>query len=107
MPEVRQPAAARWSVVVREFEASGLTLREFAQRRDVNASTLGWWRARLRHYPHEAEPARPAAFVEVTLPVPVRPKPPLRVRVDGRPWFVEVPDDADHDGVRRLLEALC
>lgn len=34
--------------VVAEWERSGLTMNEFCQRRGLNASTLGWWRRRLR-----------------------------------------------------------
>jgi hypothetical protein len=99
MSEPFQPAVARWAPVVREFEASGLTLRQFAALRGLNPSTLGWWRSRLRQ--------QPPAFVEVSLPTPDQAKPALRVRPDGRPWVVEVDEGADPGQLRRLLEALC
>ena len=38
----------KWRGVIGEQERSGLTVREFALRRGINASTLFWWRCRLR-----------------------------------------------------------
>jgi hypothetical protein len=38
---------ARWRSVVREQEASGRTVREFARLRGLSAATLYWWRSEL------------------------------------------------------------
>ena len=41
-------ARDRWSPLVRELEASGLPLSEFARLRSVNRNTLSWWRSYFR-----------------------------------------------------------
>ena len=43
----RTTAAERWSVLVDEHEASGLSIRAFAAQAEVNPRTLAWWRSRL------------------------------------------------------------
>ena len=37
---------AQWNETLRQFESSGLSLREFCRREDVNVSSLQRWRAR-------------------------------------------------------------
>jgi len=39
---------SKWRGLIAEQEASGLTVREFAAGRGLSASTLFWWRSRLR-----------------------------------------------------------
>ena len=41
-------AAQRWTVIVAQHEASGKSVREFADARGLNARTLTWWRSELR-----------------------------------------------------------
>ena len=43
LPETTQ----RWSALVTDLQQSGLPIREFAARRDVNPKTLAWWRTKL------------------------------------------------------------
>ena len=61
-------ARERWEPLVRELEASGLSLRAYAQQRDVNPSTLSWWRSVLRR--EERVPSVPPAFAELTVAEP-------------------------------------
>jgi transposase-like protein len=59
---VHTPAATRWSKVIDEQEASGLSVRDFAAEHDVNPSTLAWWRSRLGRGRRPSEPvAQPAS----------------------------------------------
>lgn len=58
---VHTPAATRWSKLIDEQEDSGLSVRDFAANRGLNASTLAWWRSRLgrNRRPSEAAPVGP------------------------------------------------
>lgn len=96
------PTARRWALLLAEHRTSGLTLSQFAARRRVNASTLAWWRARLRHVA-EAEPR----FLEVQVtPAATRLGPPLRVELVAGRVFVEVHPGADLAHLRAVVEAL-
>src|SRR5436190_3199115 len=37
-----------WTALVKEFQASALTRREFSRRNGLNMYTLDWWRAALK-----------------------------------------------------------
>jgi transposase-like protein len=41
-------AARRWAEIVAKHEASGESIRAFADARGLNPSTLSWWRWELR-----------------------------------------------------------
>jgi transposase-like protein len=56
---MKNTAAARWRALIEAQEQSGQGVREFAAARGVNATTLYWWRSRLRQ--------RGAALVPVTV----------------------------------------
>ena len=43
----RKSAASRWSKLIDEHEASGLTIGAFTDANGVNAHTLAKWRCRL------------------------------------------------------------
>ena len=94
--------AARWARLVAELGGSGLTVREFAARRAVNPSTLAWWKWNLRSAGRSAEPG----FVELVVAPPVS-SVPVRVRIDGKPFTIEVGDGANVDLVRAVVAALC
>jgi hypothetical protein len=81
-----------------EFERSGLVAAEFARNRGLNPSTFSWWRSQLRK---QVQPA----FLEVVVERPV--VRPLIIRVEGRPFFLEVPGQVDVAELRRVLDALC
>lgn len=48
---------SKWRALIGEQEASGLTVREFAEARGVAPSTLFWWRSKLRRG-HRADDAQ-------------------------------------------------
>ncbi len=95
------PAAERWSEVIDEQEASGLTIREFARQRDLKASTLSWWRSRLGRARRRAE----SAFVEVvTEPAETHG---LTLTLTGMGVDVKVDLSTDMTLLRRVVDALC
>ena len=98
LPETTQ----RWRALVTDLQQSGLPIREFAVRRDVNAKTLAWWRTKLARVP-----ATPT-FVEVRLALP-SPTPvarAVRLSFTTMPVSVEVPVGTDLAWLRRVVEAL-
>ncbi len=98
LPETTQ----RWSALVTDLQRSGLPIREFAARRDVNPKTLAWWRTKLVR-----APATPT-FVELRLALP-SPTPvarPVRLSFTTMPVSVEVPVGTDLAWLRRVVEAL-
>lgn len=62
-----QSREQHWRGLVTDWQASGLTVREFCSRQDVAEPSFYYWRRELRR--REAKPARsPApAFVPVTV----------------------------------------
>ena len=55
---------AKWRGLIGEQEGSGLTVREFARRRGINAGTLFWWRCRLRRRRHNETALVPVEVVD-------------------------------------------
>ena len=94
LPETTQ----RWRALVTDLQRSGLPIREFAARRDVNPKTLAWWRTKLVR-----APATPT-FVEVRL-APAAPTV-LRLSFTTLPMSLEVPVGTDLAWLRRVVEAL-
>ena len=92
-------SAADWSLIIAELEASGKSTREFAARRGLNASTLGWWRTQLRRRPHQA------SFVEVE--VTGEASQPIVIEVARTGHRVVVPLGVDLAHLRRVVNALC
>jgi hypothetical protein len=55
-----------WSRLVGQYRASGLSQREFAERRGLSAASLGRWSRRLlAEEANESEALTPAGLVEV------------------------------------------
>jgi transposase-like protein len=42
------PRGQQWLATVREWERSGLSMREFCVRRGLKAPTLAWWRQEIK-----------------------------------------------------------
>ena len=59
----RTPSAKRWTALIDQQEASGLTIRTFAELVGVNPRTLTWWRCQLGR----SEKRKSSTFVEVTV----------------------------------------
>ena len=96
-------ATTRWSEIVSDLELSGMSAKDYAHANGVNASTLAWWRWRLRR--EATTPAVPA-FVEVEVHPVAEPSP---VRVILHRWDAELVIDASVPAarVRELVDALC
>ncbi|WP_164020082.1 IS66 family insertion sequence element accessory protein TnpA [Pyxidicoccus trucidator] len=94
-----------WLRVAEEFEASGLTQREFAGRRGLRLSTLqSWVYRRRRQVSAEAQPAVRLLPVQVSS-VPASDAAPLEVAL-GSGVRVRVSPGTDVDYVARLVAAL-
>ncbi len=104
------PAAARWLSLVREYESSDLSVREFARRHDVNPSTFSSWKSRLRRMGHLPS-SSPFYALEVSQPEPVDetepPDPDVYLALEAFPVTIRVRNSTDLALVRRLVEALC
>lgn len=70
----RETARAReMRAILREWEASGLRLTEFARRRSIALSTLTWWRHQFRHGDSARRRPRAPRFIEVRPVAPTAP----------------------------------
>jgi len=99
--------------VLARWQRSGLTLREFGQRRGIPLSTLTWWRQVFRRAgePVDAAPKSAAAsdavvFTEVRLPASVPTTPPVLEVVLRTGHVLRVPAGADTETLQRVLQAL-
>jgi transposase-like protein len=103
--------ATRWRAVVEAHAASGLTIRDFARQHGVNASSLAWWRSRLRNSDLKQTPTTaPPVFSELTVAPEATASPELRralvVSFGSRQVSVVVDDQTDLTLLRRLADAL-
>jgi transposase-like protein len=104
----RPSARDRWSVLVREHDASGMPTREFAKRRGVHPSTLSWWRCRFRR--EATAGRRESAFTALTVVEPVDNAPPVsHVVLTLTDWNATLRVDRSTDLalVRDVMAALC
>jgi transposase-like protein len=97
---------ARWRELVREQEASGRTVRAFAEARGLSPATLYWWRSALGRRARSKGPR----LVELALVGSER----VHERRDSRPFelarqggrCLRVPSDFDPESLRALLRVL-
>lgn len=104
------PTASRWRALVEAHAASGIPIREFARLHQVNASSLSWWRSRLRERSPsqpQAVPSPAPAFAELTVTAPT-PPPRCGVFLTLERVNVRVDVDLKTDLVllRQVIEAL-
>jgi hypothetical protein len=95
-----------WAALVEKLEASGGSVERFCTKHRVRASTLKWWRWRLRHERRPAALAMPSArllAVDVIDIAPPRPTT-LVIAASGLELRVEVGTDAEYVGA--LVSAL-
>ena len=96
--------------VLERWQRSGLTLREFGEKRGIPPSTLSWWRQVFRRAGEEGVNStaveNAVAFTEVPRPakVPRTPAPLEIVLHNGH--LVRVPAGADTDTLQQVLRAL-
>jgi hypothetical protein len=96
--------------VLERWQRSGLTLREFGEKRGIPSSTLSWWRRVLRRAGDEegngAAAENPVVFTEVPKPAKVPRMPAVVEIVLPSGHLVRVPAGADTGTLRRVLQAL-
>ena len=96
--------------LLRRWERSGLTLREFAQQRGIALSTLSWWRRVLRGASEEAGKGvaaeKAVVFTEVLQPANAKRMPAVVEVVVPSGHVVRVPAGADTATLQRVLQAL-
>jgi len=96
--------------VLAGWERSGLTLREFGEKRGIPPSTLSWWRQVFRRAGEEevngAAAENAVVFTEVPKPAKVPRMPAVVEIVLPSGHVVRVPAGADSDTLRRVLQAL-
>ncbi|MCB9758379.1 MAG: hypothetical protein H6739_37135 [Alphaproteobacteria bacterium] len=95
---------ARWSVLIDAQEASGQSVREFAESRGLNPSTLAWWRWKLERTRGRAAERSP--FLELVVDEPTGTGVVL-LEIRGLGVQVQVTRDTDLAWLREVLEALC
>src|SRR5262250_383218 len=87
--------------VLADWQRSGLTLREFGEKRGIPPSTLSWWRRVFRDASAEqmngAPAENPVVFSEVPKPPKVRRTPAVLEIVVPSGHLVRVPAGADTD----------
>jgi hypothetical protein len=93
-----------------DWQRSGLTLREFGEKRGIPLSTLSWWRRVFRDGGAEdgngAAAETPVVFTEVPPPANVPGTPSVLEIVLPSGHLVRVPAGADSDTLQRVLQAL-
>jgi len=96
--------------VLARWQRSGLTLREFGEKRGITLSTLTWWRRVFRDAGDEkgngAAAETTMVFTEVRPPVNLPRTPAFVEIVLPRGHIVRVPAGADTATLRRVLQAL-
>ena len=96
--------------VLGRWQRSGLTLREFGEKRGIRPSTLSWWRRVFRDAGAEdrsgSSAENPVVFSEVPKPAKVPRMPAIVEIVLPSGHLVRVPAGADSDTLQRVLQAL-
>ena len=108
----RSPRAQQMRRVLARWQRSGLTLREFGQRRRIPLSTLTWWRQVFRRAgevdaaANSVTASGAVVFTEVPRPATVPTTPPVLEIVLRSGHVLRVPAGADIDTLQRVLQAL-
>jgi hypothetical protein len=96
--------------VLARWQRSGLTLREFGEKRGIPVSTLSWWRRVFRRVGDEegngVAGENPVVFTEVPLPTNVPRTSAVLEIVLHSGHLVRVPAGADSETLQRVLQAL-
>ena len=121
----RDPALERaWRKRMREYEGSGLTIRQFCQQEDLVEHQFIWWRAELKRRASEParkkkpkrkaipakradEPTRPAAseFVPVHVEPSIVATPSVEIVLD-QPPRIRVAPGFDTELLREVIDVL-
>ena len=97
---------AHWRALVREQEASGRSVKEFADARGLSAATLYWWRSALaRRARSKTARLREVRLLDSEAVVERRDAPAFELALPGG-RFLRVPSGFDPESLRALLGAL-
>lgn len=106
---MKSTTESKWRQLIEEQEASGMTVREFAQLRDLSPGTLYWWRSKLgrKRSPRSRSTTEAPELVPVTIreSLVVATGAPFEVRLRDD-LCIAVPASFDAAALRRLIEAL-
>jgi phosphoribosylaminoimidazole-succinocarboxamide synthase len=96
--------ASKWRDLIEAQEKSGLTVREFADLRGIVATTLYWWRSKLRR---KAGDLVPVEVIERNIVVGSgrRQASAFELQVDDATTW-RIPAGFDEAELRRLIRAL-
>jgi|ETNmetMinimDraft_25_1059894.scaffolds.fasta_scaffold64603_1 hypothetical protein len=94
------PATRRWRKVVEEQVDSGLSVRAFAESRNVKHSTLAWWKSQLKKRDCETTAPR---FTALTV---VEPAGTVVLVLDDHKAHVVVDYQTDLGLLRRVVQAM-
>lgn len=96
---------SKWRALISEQEKSGLTARAFAESRGITATTMYWWRCRLRRQPARAELV-PVQVVDREMAVDdQRGSADFELRIDSA-VTLRIPVGFDEGELRRLVRVL-
>jgi transposase-like protein len=104
-----QAREKHWREVIQEYEGSGMTVREFCAKRQMNESQLYFWKRELQRRDEAKRTARPAKR-EAMLPVEVvvdasKPMPRIEILVDDS-FRVAVEPGFDPHTLGEVLQVL-
>ena len=110
MGSTRSVRARQMRRVLAHWRHSGLTLREFGEKRGIPLSTLSWWRRVFRHAGEEhvngVAGENPVVFTEVPKPANVPRTATVVEIVLHSGHLVRVPAGVDADTLQQVLQAL-
>ena len=101
----RPATVAKWRSIIARHNQSGLTAKEFAEREDLNAGTLRFWRSHIRRVqaPHPEE----VSFTEMTVEPAPSQEETVVVALDELEAHIVVDRHTDLRFLRDVLAALC
>jgi transposase-like protein len=84
---MNQPGPKRgrafWERTIKELEAEGATVPDFARVHGLNPGTLAWWRSQLRREQKLSLAAGKPKFLEVLPKLAPSMRPAVRISMDG------------------------
>lgn len=97
---------ARWRRLIAAQSKSGMTVREFAATEGIAASTLYWWRSKLRRNRRESPELVPVEVIEGSPErSPGTSSDGFELQIGGT-MTLRVPASFDEAELRRLIRAL-
>jgi transposase-like protein len=101
MGGMKKQTEAKWRQLLQDQARSGLSVREFAERRGMSAATLYWWRTKLRDSRDGG-----SQLVPVEIVAPLRSSSAIFELQIGEALTVRVQPGFAESDLRRLLAVL-